>query len=341
MNKSLLALAVLGAFAATASAQSVTVYGKIDMGVGQQIGVKNKEVLDGAGDSGSRLGFKGVEDLGGGLKANFLIEHRLRPDTGAANATFWNGSSTVGLSNQFGAINIGRQYTAMFSLIQNQVDPFGADTVGQFRDLIMRPKTDKISVPANSATVSTAYVGSTRVADSVRLDFNMNGFMAAYSIGENPIPTTAGSNKPSSFAVAYSAGPLYIGAGYNNPENKYDKLANVGGTYNLGFAKLALGYAKGTTSKNFETKGFLVGATVPYGAIDFKMGYGQDKVEHSNVSATTADSTIKKASFGAHYNLSKRTKVYADIAHVGGSGSLAAISGIQKNAYDLGIQHNF
>jgi predicted porin len=338
MKKSMLALAALAAFASAASAQSsVTVYGKIDMGVGQQVGAKNKEVLDGAGDSGSRLGFKGTEDLGSGLKANFVMEHRFRPDTGASNATFWNGSSTVGLSNAYGAVNIGRQYTANFSLVQNQIDPFGADTVAQFRDFVMRPRTNSLAFVENTSGTGASYLSSSRVADSVRLDFTMGAFKAAYSIGEVPAGTPAGANRPSSFAAAYSAGPIYVAAGFTNPEKKDDKVTNFGGTYNFGFAKLALGFAKGTKSDGFDTKGWLIGATVPYGAIDFKVGYGQDKVETS----ATAESKLKKAGFGAHYNLSKRTKVYADIAKMGGSGSLAAVPGIEKTAYDIGIQHNF
>ena len=82
MKKSLLALAVLGAFAGAASAQStVTLYGRVDLSFAKNIGSEDKDIHNG---SGSRLGVRGVEDLGGGLKALFQIEHRFNADTGIA-----------------------------------------------------------------------------------------------------------------------------------------------------------------------------------------------------------------------------------------------------------------
>ena len=80
MKKSLLALVVLGAFAGAASAQSsVTIFGKIDQALGKRVGQKDRQVIDTAG---SRIAFRGYEDLGGGLGALFAIEHRFTPDTG-------------------------------------------------------------------------------------------------------------------------------------------------------------------------------------------------------------------------------------------------------------------
>ena len=95
MKKSLLALAVLGAFASVASAQSsVTLYGRVDLSVGKGPGTSAKQMANG---SGSRFGVRGVEDLGGGLQALFNIEHRYNADTGAqTNAQrFWTGRSIV------------------------------------------------------------------------------------------------------------------------------------------------------------------------------------------------------------------------------------------------------
>ena len=356
MKKSLLALAAFAAvgYVGAASAQSsVTIYGLLDQGVGKQLGTRNKEVFDAGGTNQSRLGFKGVEDLGGGLKANFLMEHRFTPDTGAANATFWQGSSTVGLSNQFGSVNIGRQYTALFSLIQNQIDPWGGFTVAQFRDIIMRPRINALGDGTNASGArylgdfyaGVSHSGSDiRTPDSVRLDFSMAGFNAAVSVGERPTGT---NNKPVSFAANYSAGPLFVGVGYLNPESANDKLVNVGATYNFGFAKLAFGYAKGTQTTldvngdKRDTRGILIGATIPVGATDIKLGYGQDKVGQVDCS----DSHINKLGIGAHYNLSKRTKVYVDYAHANGTGINAGLTDAlvlgPKSAYDLGIFHSF
>jgi predicted porin len=148
MKKSLLALAVLGAFAGAASAQSsVTMYGRVDLSVGKFSGEDAKGMFNG---SGSRLGMRGVEDLGGGLKALFNIEHRFDADTGgsqnfagttslagtpvSAASTritnrFWGARSIVGLEGAFGQVVLGREYTTAFLQSQLAADPWGWDTV--------------------------------------------------------------------------------------------------------------------------------------------------------------------------------------------------------------------
>ena len=142
MKKSLLALAVLGAFAGTAAAQSsVTIYGVLDMSIAKRNDCSPCAVNPGAPGSEawtmqqsttSRLGFRGNEDLGGGLSAQFQIEHRFNPDTGAQNQTpFWNGRSYVQLTSaSAGAVYLGREYTPAF-WVQLKSDPFGNDGVGQ------------------------------------------------------------------------------------------------------------------------------------------------------------------------------------------------------------------
>ncbi|HEX5686981.1 MAG TPA: porin [Ideonella sp.] len=324
MQKSLIALAVLGAFAGAASAQSsVTIYGKLDLAIGKPVLTEDKQVMD---NTGSRLGFRGVEDLGGGLKAVFGIEHRFNPDTGTqANPNFWNGYSTVGLVTQFGMINLGRQYTPAFIMMQNQIDPFGGDTVAAGRDIGMR-----FSRSSGATAVTTSRV---RVADSIRYDLSIAGFNFGASIAEgagNAIPTDADLKKPVSLAANYAAGPIWVGVGYENGADADDKVWNIGGRYNFGFMTLAAGYGRGTTNTDADAKGWLVGVTVPVGAFDLKAMYATNDVDGLG--------ELKKAGIGAHYNLSKRTKIFADVAKIGGSATIGQES---KNGYDLGIQHNF
>ena len=139
MKKSLIALAALGAFAGSAMAQSsVTLYGIIDLGIVKQnradsatapalggVGVTNKEV-NVAQATRSRLGFRGVEDLGGGYQAKFGLEHRLLPDTGATNTSggnqFWD-KAAVSLVTPMGEIGAGRDYMPAFYL-QYLQDPW-------------------------------------------------------------------------------------------------------------------------------------------------------------------------------------------------------------------------
>src|SRR6185369_7420346 len=107
MKKSLLALAVLGAFAGAASAQSsVTIYGSLDEAVAKGNGgtapipgtPSNSKAWQLIQSNGSRLGFRGNEDLGGGLSAQFQIEHRFPPEDGNAATRVWAGRSYVQLS---------------------------------------------------------------------------------------------------------------------------------------------------------------------------------------------------------------------------------------------------
>ena len=148
MKKSVLALAVLGAFAGAASAQSsVTMFGVVDLNL---MSVDNDERTYSMGTDGmssSRLGFRGVEDLGGGLKAGFWLEMGLAADTGDGTATWGNGSrdtnalvfnrrSTVSLSNQWGELRLGRDYTATF-WSWTVFDPFGTNGVGSATNLAL------------------------------------------------------------------------------------------------------------------------------------------------------------------------------------------------------------
>src|SRR5450830_737338 len=117
MKKSLIALSVLAAISGVAQAQSsVTIYGVVDMAfqAESKAGVK-KYAIDSGEQAGSRLGFKGTEDLGGGLKAIFDIEAGILGDSGASQGGLTFGrQSWVGLTGDFGTVKAGRQYTPQF-----------------------------------------------------------------------------------------------------------------------------------------------------------------------------------------------------------------------------------
>lgn len=305
MKKSLLALAVLGAFAGAASAQSsVTVYGMVDVSAQKNLGTKDKTINDDV--LGSRLGFRGVEDLGGGLAATFGFEHRFNPGNGASSvaATFWQGYSKAGIKGDFGHIELGRDYTVNFLMVQNQIDPFGGSTVAILRDVAMR--AGGITTP--------------RYASQVEYHFGANGFnFGAQVAGSNE---NAGTQKAYSLAANYAAGPLFVAAGYQRDANKA-KIADIGARYDLGVATLIAGYSSGTTSTNVKQKGAEIGALVPLGSGNLKLGFGR-----------TSNNKANKAGVGYDYLLSKRTTVFADIAR---DSKVAT----EKTAYDLGIKHTF
>ena len=308
MKKSLLALAVLGAFAGAASAQSsVTLYGKLDLGFAKAAGSADKQVADG---SKSRVGFRGVEDLGGGLKAMFQFEHRFNPDDGTVtNAAFWHGISTVGLGGSFGTVNLGRQYTAAYSLATGVIDPFGGDTVAGLR--------------GESLTKSVARL---RTDNSVRYDGAFGGLKVAADIAETP---AGGVDRPYSVAAQYAAGPFMVAASYDNPTGANDNLATLGGSYTFGPAKVSLGIGRGDNNSNVRVKQALAGVTVSVGAAGQVLaGYAQEEVG-------TADAT-KKVSLGYRHNLSKRTQLYTDVTRVND-----LLSKTEKTGYDFGVIHTF
>lgn len=343
MKKSLLALAVLGAFAGAASAQSsVTLYGKVDLGVGKKAGTTDKAVMDG---SGSRVGLRGVEDLGGGMKALFGFEHRFNPDTGKdatndssngsapgnASNVFWNGYSTVGLGGAFGTVNLGRQYTAAFSLAQNAFDPFGGDTVGGLRGLSLTPSTRLTTDAAAAAATSAAKI---RTADSIRYDGNFGGLKVAANVAEKG----AAQKRPYSVAAQYAAGPMTVGVAYENPGDADDNLTVAGVSYAFGPAKVSLAMSTGKDADAVKIRGYLIGSSFNIGPA------GQVLVGYAQVKEGTA-TPAKKASVGYRHNLSKRTQLYADYSRVNepavSLNASTARNTSEKNAYDFGVLHTF
>ena len=131
MKKSLLALAVLGAFAGVASAQSsVNLSGTIDLNARyvKNDGSDSRLSLSQDGINSSELRFRGVEDLGGGLKAAFFLVSGVNADTGTSNAKFWNRKATIGLMGNWGEVRLGRDYTPHF-WNYTFYDPFGTQGV--------------------------------------------------------------------------------------------------------------------------------------------------------------------------------------------------------------------
>ena len=317
MKKSLIALAVLAA-AGTASAQSsVTIYGKVDLGLNQAIG---SDVTKLGEASGSRFGLTGAEDLGGGLKANFKLEHRFQPDTGAVTKpdVFWHGTSTVGLSGGFGSVDLGRTYSAAF-YTASAGDVFGWDGV------------------ASNASTTNAGTQATRFSNGIFYTSpNLNGFTARVSYGlkddgDNYNSGTkevgAATKNGTSVELAYANGPVRVSvaAERNVNENEY---VGVGGSYDFGVAKANLLIARGekASEPGVDRDAVVLGLVVPMGALTLKASYAQLEVGNTE--------TIKQLGLGARYALSKRTDLYTSVANNSKAAS-------DKTGYEFGIQHNF
>ena len=315
MKKSLLALAALTAFAGVASAQSsVTLYGRVDLSVRQAIGSDTKDMANG---SGNRVGLRGAEDLGGGLSAIFNIEHRFDGDTGAGQGIttrFWGARSFVGLKGGFGQVVFGREYTTAFLGTQLWADPWGWDTVA-----------------AQNAITGLGGIAKVRNDSSVTYTVGAGGFSFGIQAAEATDTINQFASKPVNFNVGYAAGPLRASLGYEktgreNGAGDSEKGTFLAVSYNLGGFKPGFFYGKGTAISGADHKGWMLTATAPLGAGEFRASYGRLKADDTDVASMLA--------LGYHYSMSKRTTLYVDFARNGELND-------NKSGYDVGLKHNF
>ncbi|MBX3625662.1 MAG: porin [Rhizobacter sp.] len=351
MKKSLLALALLGAYAAGAYAQSsVTIYGIIDESVAKGNGgtaggalanwgtgptSKAWQVRDGG--PGSRLGFRGNEDLGGGLSAQFLIEHRFSPDTGAQNGTpFWMGGSYVQLtSSMVGSVYMGRWYSPAF-WVSLKTDPFGYGGIAQVGALTF----------ANFSTPSAVGLGA-RTTNTVGYKTpNWGGFTANVAVGLGEGGT---AGRDTGVNVEFTSGPIYAGLAYEKVDGGTptfsattgavdgNSLIVAGFAYNFGFIRPMISYATSETRTNslVDTDALSIGLTAPAGPGLIKAHYTMRNTDAAPLAGVPADVKLKKIGIGYDYFLSKRTKVYADYAQFKETGQT------NNSAFALGVRHDF
>lgn len=337
MKKSLLALAVFGAFAGAASAQTnVTIYGLVDAGITRETGGAAGDVwkLAPGVKNGNRLGFKGSEDLGGGLKANFQLENGFTSDDGklGQGSRLFGRQAWVGLSGNFGAVGFGRQYNPFFVALDS-IDPFGTGLAGATTNLMAASsvRTD------NSISYSTPA---------------MNGFSvnALYGLGEVAGSTSA--NRTIDLSVGYANGPVSAVLAYDNVNNATNtdttKLWLLGGTYNFGPATAHAAYESEKTDSGTDFRDWMLGVSAPVGAGTVMASYikKDDRRSAGNAGA-------KQYAVGYTYPLSKRTTLYTAYGHINNDagstlavsdasvGGSAPLAGGSSSAVNFGMQHKF
>ncbi len=350
MKRSVLALAVLGALSAHALAQSnVTVYGSIDAGL------RNQTNVNPAGDSrltmgsngtfrSNRLGFKGSEDLGGGLKANFVLESGFNTATGALNNTsgaLFQREARIGVSGGFGSIDLGRQYTVAYRTII-AFDPF----------VYRYP----------SITYALSSTAGTRHSNDIQYSgrFGDVTLRAEYALGE--VAGSVANGATQAVGASYASGPIKVGASYTTskqnvgstaaPDYKdYDHYA-VGGAYTFGAATASVGYVdeKQATKTRDDTAKW-VWAGLAYRLtpqVGITGAWYRNTVFNTAASASVAAGDGRKDlyMFGVTYDLSKRTVLYSeiDIAKLDGafaSGGTKALNQTRQTGLSFGIMHMF
>lgn len=305
MKKSLIALAVLSVAGFAQAQSSVSVYGIVDAVLHKDKG--SPAALTSGGVSGSRLGFKGSEDLGGGLKANFLLEHGFNVDTGTQSVTgsSFNRQSYVGLSGGFGEFKLGNVYTAYDDISGNTNPVF---------DSVLSPtnvwaSTGYVSNPKNALYYATPAFGGVSGALSTNLK-------------------EGSGNQSNAFHVKYEGGPVYAGFGYQVDKTaKGDtKFTRLNGSYDLGAAKLLAGYGN-VKAGSVKTTDLSFGADVPLGAnVVLSAGYASSKTDGSE--------RAQGFGLGVAYLLSKRTTVYGGFLDTKKSSA-------PDQRYGFGLKHTF
>lgn len=328
MKKTLIALTILSAFAGAASAQTnVTIYGVVDVAVanednGSAAGSVSR--MDSGSQSGSRLGFKGTEDLGGGLSAIFTLESGILVDTGASDqgGLLFGRQAFVGLAGSFGTVKLGRQKNVLYDTLDN-LDPFHIGMAGDaWRLFATYGKRSN-----NTLSYTTP---------------NMGGFsgQAQYSFGEVAGNTSAA--RQYGLTGSYAGGPIYVALAYHNQNdatgNDNGKTTLLGGTYDFGVAKAHLAYGINKGVGTLDTRDALVGVTVPFGPHTVLVDY----ILKTNKSTSNADAN--QIALGYTYKLSKRTNLYTSYSRTANDNNAkynAALNGATDKLFNVGVRHTF
>jgi len=323
-------------------ADGVTIYGAFDVGVlvrGSQKGASGASTQIASGMNGlNGIGFKMSEDLGNGLSISgdaffqFALDGHndfgnglgsaggLTPDNGRSgygglSATY----SYLALAGDFGTVLAGRTGGVRAAFLKSY-DPFGGYGVGNMLQVHVAGEDYADNV--------IAYV-TPEVLPGLKL-------LAAYTsnlVGQDGPSTTAprapGSTPLYAFAALYGQGPVSVSAAYENltvyGAGQHMDVVTAGGSYDFGVAKLMGAYTYiGNDGALLARHGWQAGATAPMGAATLKIGYG-------NANNNGVD--CRKVAAGVNYDLSKRTRVYADVANLSGD---CKVGGLTTSGSDHG-----
>lgn len=352
----------------------MTLYGNVDIAYGAHktssrdgtAFTKSSGVMDGSW-AGSRLGFRGTEDLGGGLKASFTLEqginptsnngfnqrvasgaHQLADATGTAFAASNNRQSFLGLAGGFGEVRVGYQYTNSYDNVA-----FQGYSLSEFQGGNYQNQTHANGTRANSITyISPAMSGVTVKAQfgqgAGRMTAESN---AAANIGGATNTLTKNNNQYTSLMAAYGAGPLKVSADYSKADLETSAAAtaqtgptafNIGASYNLGFATVSatIGNLKDGAAAESTTKAQQFSVKVPFGATDLLLSTGSAKRTTVGVTAAALDSS--GTMIGVSHALSKRTNVYA-LTGTEKNDAVTAVNGAgyKDSKTAVGIRHTF
>ena len=348
MKKLFTALALSGGFACAAHAQSVVeIYGVADMGfVAESSGVPTETTkltpvnkLTSGVQSGTRLGFKGTENLGEGMKAMFVLETGIAADAGGfaqANTAFAR-QSFVGLQNNLGTLTLGRQYTPLFNTLM-VADPFAAGMAGAAQNLMPTG-----GIRMNNAVKYTSPVFA--------------GFSTELAYGFGEAVDNSSNGQERSAAINYTANDLKVALAYNDWIQKVVTAATattpetityrpnrkdwfLAANYDLKVAKIFVGVTD-TDFGGVKSNDYLIGTQIPFGQHTFIASYINKNVRNA------ASMDANQIALGYTYSLSNRTNLYAAWGRIDNDSAAGytvgnnSELGTGEKAFNLGVRHFF
>ena len=326
----LAAVAVCGTSAVMAQS-SVTIYGRVNTTIEQQKLGDNKAT--GVANNNSRIGFKGVEDLGNGLKAGFQLEAGFGSDDGSGPLTF-KRQSEVNLSGNFGMVRLGNFYPESYYATPDYIGMHNHETGSSTDVLYYDAAWFDGNLDGNRTGNKVAYRTPT---------FNNFWAEASVSLHEKANNPVVKVNKNAyDLAANYNNGPLSLGAGYSYWNSNYQ--ASLRGLYTFGQFTLGAYYQR---NKNDQVLGgghgnrnnFRLSGMYALNASEFHVNVG-----HAGKWSKVADSSATQWTLGYNYNLSKRTKVYTYYTKVNnkkGAEYMTGTAGDDFSSFALGVRHNF
>ena len=336
MNKTKISLAALTLAASVLPAMaqsSVTVFGIVDLNARLVKNDASQKQLASSGLSSSRLGFRGVEELGGGLKAGFWLEGALNADDGNTTGFNFQRRSTVSLMGGWGEIRLGRDKVPT-QLNWDAFDPFDNTGMGA---------NTRLSVASGIVPADGSYNTFSRASNMISyIAPNLGG-----AFGQASVAAGEGSlgNKHMGLRAGYNGDGLLVAAGYGSTQvtGSIDaNETNFGASYDLKFMKL-IGFVSRLDIGPASQDNWLVGATVPVGDFTLRASYSAMDGE-----GTIAAQDAKMLALGGVYTLSRRTALYATFSKISNTNTSFTVAsgspltrGNDSTGYDLGIRHSF
>ena len=356
MKRTLLSAALLAGLVSAANAQSsVTLFGIVDATLTRGTGsTASRTQLTRGGLQSNRLGFRGTEDLGGGLSVNFWLEAGFNIDDGTGLATNTNNQTTGAAAAAGGSqgLTFGRRATVSLASATLGELRFGRDYVPHYWNLYYADPflNAGAGIGLNYQGAANLVGGLTNVRASNIVSYftpnTLNGFSAQVSAYQGENASNAVNSKDGNgygLRVGYDKGPLAAGIAYGHTNYRTGDINqwNLFGSYNFGAVRPVFGYNQDKVGA-VQGKGWVVGAFIPVGAGEIKFAYSRYETN------AAGHPTVSKPAIGYVYYMSKRTALYATLAQVSNKGgSSMALNGAvtapntTSRGFDLGIRHSF